>query len=189
MNEPAKLDAAVERISVAEFEARAASGMFDEDVRVELLRGRPIGMVAKSANHRCVEAALLVRWYAACPPGHVLAPEVSLRLGEDTLVEPDIVIYPEDPGLAGLNGETVELVVEIADASLAFDSGRKAELYAGLGVRELWVVDAETLAVTVLRDPAPEGFRASETLAAEQIVTPLVAPLDFALAFGQLRRD
>jgi Uma2 family endonuclease len=45
------------------------------------------------------------------------------------------------------------IVVGIADSSLEYDLGRKAQLYARFGVRELWVIDAVRLMTRTF--PAP----------------------------------
>ena len=50
-----------------------------------------------------------------------------------------MVVYPSAIGLEGLQGPNALLVVEIADSSLRYDMGRKADLYASFGIREFWV--------------------------------------------------
>ena len=74
-----------------------------------------------------------------------LGPRDHFSLSQDTYLEPDVVIYPRASGTAGLSADNVLLVVEIADSSLRYDIGRKAALYAGFGIRELWVIDAVRL--------------------------------------------
>ena len=39
----------------------------------------------------------------------------------------------------------VLLVIEISKSSLGYDRGRKAQIYAALGVREYWAIDAASL--------------------------------------------
>jgi Uma2 family endonuclease len=56
-------------------------------------------------------------------------------------------------------------VVEIADSSLRYDIGRKAALYAGFGIRELWVIDAVRLTTRVFRAPAADSYRDMRDLA------------------------
>jgi Uma2 family endonuclease len=50
-------------------------------------------------------------------------------------------------------------LIEVADTTLAFDRGLKANLYARAGVRETWVVDLEGSQILVMRSPAPGGYR------------------------------
>lgn len=190
MNEPSprKSDAqAADGITVADVEARVASGMMEANERVELIHGELVGMAGKSARHEAVKGALLALWYPACPAGFMLAPEITFRLAEDTFVKTDIVVYREDTGLAGLTGGNVELVVEISDESLDYDLGRKARLYASFGVREFWVIDAEKRRVAVFRDPAAEGYRTNLEHDGDVPIAPAFAPPEFALALGQLQ--
>jgi Uma2 family endonuclease len=113
-------------------------------------------------------------------PGHVS------RRGSAAPAEPDVVIYPRASGLQGLTGPGVLLVVEIADASLRYDIGRKAALYAGFGIRELWVIDAVRLTARVFREPAADGYRNASDFGPANRITPLIAPEAFALRLDEL---
>ncbi|HEY5204870.1 MAG TPA: Uma2 family endonuclease, partial [Roseiarcus sp.] len=111
------------------------------------------------------------------------------RLSEDTYLEPDVVIYPRTSGLRGLTGANVLLVVEIADSSLRYDTGRKAALYASFGIRELWVIDAVRLTTRVFREPAADGYREAQDFSPTDQLTPLIAPDAFALRFDELKLE
>ena len=71
--------------------------------------------------------------------------------------------------------------MEITDFSLRYDMGRKAELYASFGVRELWVIDAVRLAARIFREPAHDGYRQARDHSAADRLTPLFAPDAFGL--------
>jgi Uma2 family endonuclease len=174
------------RFTVAEVEAMVAAGVMEEDERVELIGGELVPMSPKGNQHEVVKIALLDRWYRLRPDDCRLAPETTFHLSDDTYVEPDIVIYSRASGLKGLSGPGVLLVVEIADSSLSYDLGRKATLYAGFGVRELWVIDAVKLTARIFTAPSPSGFgEARDCGPAEQLV-PLFAPQGFALRLNEL---
>ncbi len=174
------------RFTVSEVEAMVAAGVMDEDERVELIGGELVPMSAKGNRHEVIKVELIDRWVRARPDDVRLAPETTFRLSEDTYLEPDFVIYNRAGGLTGLAGESVLLVVEVADSSLRYDTGRKAALYASFGVRELWVIDAVAMSVHVFRDPSADGYRTTSTVAAGTVVTPLFAPATFALQLDQL---
>ena len=174
------------RFTVAEVEAMVAAGVMDEDERVELIGGELVPMSPKGNRHEVVKVALLRRWYRAAPDDLDLAPGTTFRLSEDTYLEPDVVIYPRETGLKGLTGANVLLVVEIADSSLRYDTGRKAALYASFGVRELWVIDAVRLTARVFREPAADGYRELQDFAASERIVPLFAPEAFALGLKEL---
>ena len=59
----------------------------------------------------------------------------------------------------------------------------KAALYAALGVREYWVVDAQTLTTRVHREPSADGYATvMKVPPSETLVPPLAAPLAVRLA-------
>jgi len=174
------------RFTVAEIEAIVAAGVIDEDERFELVGGEVVPMSPKGVRHELVKVALLDRWIRARPDECRVAQETTLRLSEDTLLEPDIIIYPRETGLAGIAGPNVLLVVEVADSSLSYDLGRKASLYASFGVRELWVIDAVRLQSQVFRHPSPEGYQETFDVGRDQRLTPAFAPEVFALKLEDL---
>ena len=174
------------RFTVAEVEAMVAAGVMEEDERVELIGGELVPMSPKGNHHEVLKAALLRRWYRAAPHEFGLVPETTFRLSEDTYLEPDVVIYPRASGIRGLTGANVLLVVEIADSSLRYDTGRKAALYASFGIRELWVIDAVRLTTRVFREPAAEGYRNAEDFGPADRLVPLIAPEAFALRLDEL---
>jgi Uma2 family endonuclease len=83
-----------------------------------------------------------------------------------------------------INHPTVAiLVIEVADATLAYDLTTKAELYATAGVADYWVLDVTNRQLHVFRDPAPlpQGLGATAyqthlTLGTAEQVVPLAAP-------------
>ena len=174
------------RFTIAEVEAMVQAGVMDEDERVELIGGELVPMSPKGRRHEAVKIGLVDRWIRARPENCVVAQETTFRLGEDTYLEPDVVIYPRATGLAGLAGASVLLVVEIADSSLRYDIGRKAALYASFGVRELWVIDAVRLTTRVFREPAADGYRNARDFGPADRLAPLIAPEAFALRLEEL---
>ncbi len=174
------------RFTVAEVEAMVAAGVMQEDERVELIGGELVPMSPKGNRHEVVKVALLHRWMRVAPGSVTVAPETTFRLGEDTYLEPDVVLCPREVWAKDLNGENALLVVEIADSSLRYDMGRKAALYASFGVRELWVIDAVRLTARIFREPSPGGYRAIEDLPADARLEPRFAPQEFSLRIDAL---
>ena len=146
-------------------------------------------MSPKGNRHERVKIELVDAWVRLRPDGYRLAPETTFRLSEDTYLEPDFVVYETASGLENLKGETALLVVEVSDSSLRYDMGRKAVLYAGFGIRELWVIDAVELVTHIFRTPSAEGYRDVREVAADENITPLFAPDTFALRLADLAID
>ena len=174
------------RFTVAEVEAMVAAGVMEEDERVELIGGELVPMLPKGNQHEVVKSALIDLWIRSRPDDCRVTQETTFRLSEDTYLEPDVVIYLRTTGLRALTGTNVLLVVEIADSSLRYDTGRKAALYASFGIRELWVIDAVRLTTRVFREPAADGYRNASDFGPADRITPLIAPEAFALRLDEL---
>ena len=106
-------------------------------------------------------------------------------MSADTYLEPDFVFYPKTAGWQGLTAATALLVVEIADSSLGYDLGRKADLYASFGIAELWVINAVELKTRIHRLPAATGYRWTDDLSASERLVPKSAS-GLAVVLGQL---
>jgi Uma2 family endonuclease len=112
--------------------------------------------------------------------------ESSIRLSDTTLVEPDIVIYPRALNLLDVRGPDILLAVEVADTTLVFDKGRKAELYASYGVRELWVIDANRRTTWVHRHPDGQGWGSVTEVPPDQLLAPNVPGLDVSIRLADI---
>ena len=98
-------------------------------------------------------------------------------LSERTFVERDLCLYPKRILPEDVKGRDVMLAVEVAGSSISYDRGLKARIYAGHGVGELWVIDAETRATWVHRRPDGEGQWGSiEKMGADTPVSPTALP-------------
>jgi Uma2 family endonuclease len=191
MNAPLRTTTAAEglerrRFTVAEVEAMVAAGIMDEDERVELIGGELVPMSPKGLDHEVLKRALVERWFLASPDHQSPIPATTFRLSLDTYLEPDVLIFDRSAGLAAGTGPSVLLVVEIADSSLRYDMGRKAGLYAGFGVRELWVIDAVRRTTRVHREPSPEGYRVVSDHGPSERMMPAFADQAFALRLDEL---
>jgi Uma2 family endonuclease len=174
------------RWSVTEIEAIVKAGILAEDERFELIGGEVVPMSPKGIRHERVKGTLAEYWYARRPPEIGIIQETTFHLDEDTFVEPDFVFFRKSDGLAHLKPETCLLAVEVADSSLLYDLHRKARLYATFGVREVWVINAQTLLTHVHRQPGLDGYRDKTEIAPDQELVPDFAPA-LAVTLGALQ--
>jgi Uma2 family endonuclease len=164
------------RFTVAELEQMTAAGILAEDERIELIGGEVVPMSPKGNRHEILKTALTIYWSRRLPEDILFTTETTFHLSPDTFLEPDFVFYPKANGWKGLNSGTAMLVVEVADTSLGYDLGRKANLYAAFGIRELWVIDAVRLETRIHRDPTPTNYRWITDLSANDRLTPEAVP-------------
>ncbi len=162
--------------TVAELEQMVAAGILDEDERIELIGGEVVPMSPKGSQHEVLKTLLMRHWSKVCPDDVQFTTETTFRFTKDTYLEPDFVFYPKASGLSGLSPATARLVVEVADSSLAYDLGLKANVYAGFGVAALWVINAVTLQTRIHRDPTPTGYRTIADLPSIARLEPLLVP-------------
>jgi Uma2 family endonuclease len=172
------------RWTLAEFERLIEVGILTEDDRIELIQGELVPMAAKGNRHELVRDEIM-NWMMERKPATLrLSSEIGWRPPEaDTYVEPDLLICPRSFKAVTVPPAEVLLAIEVAHSSLRFDSTTKAKLYAALGVREYWVVDAQALTTRVHREPSADGYAmVIEVPPSETVVPQLAAPLAVKLA-------
>jgi Uma2 family endonuclease len=173
------------RWTVAEIERMSASGVIAEDERIELIGGEVVPMSPKGNRHEVVKKELQRYWFRLLPVEIDLVTETTLYIGTDEFLEPDFLFWPRSITLKDVTPASALLIVEIADTSLGYDLGTKAGIYARLGLRELWVINADTLVTTVHRGPAPAGYADKRQAGPDELVEPVLAP-GLAVRLGDL---
>jgi Uma2 family endonuclease len=174
------------RWTLAEFERLIEVGILTEDDRVELIQGELVPMAPKGNRHELVRDEIM-NWMMDRKPRTLrLSSEIGWRPPDaDTYVEPDLLICPRSFKGVTVPPAEVLLAIEVAHSSLRFDSTTKARLYAVLGVREYWVVDAQKLTTRVHRESSAGGYASVSDVQPNDTLVPLLAaPL--AIKLGDL---
>lgn len=162
--------------TVDEIEAMVAAGIINEKERFELIGGEVVPMSPKGAWHENVKRVLNVFWAKALPTDITMLTETTLRINPHEFREPDFVFWPSAVAVRDLKHSDVLLLVEVADSSLDYDLGAKAQYYASLGLRDYWVIDAKRLVTRVHRNPASESYASATDHPAGSLLTPLLVP-------------
>ena len=106
--------------------------------------------------------------------GEVLTAPLDVRLGEDTVFEPDLVFISN--ACAGIIQENwiegaPDLVVEVLSPSTAaYERARKLLIYAEAGVPNFWFLDPQAKTVEVLKLQGNKYF-VDTILAGDQVLT------------------
>ena len=164
------------RWTTAELTRLAELGAFGREDRFELIGGEIVPMSPRGRRHEVVADELAQYWGPRATSDIKVSTERQFNLDDDTYTNPDILIRPAGIKAPDVRGDTVLLVVEVADSSLAYDQTRKAQIYAHYGVREYWVINANSLETTVHQDPSPTGYAAVEIRPATVPTMPVLAP-------------
>ena len=131
---------------------------FPDDGRLyEIIEGELFVAPPPSIEHQRISRELgyrLMQYLRATGAGEVLSAPVGLRLHDQIIVEPDLlVVLAANAGRVGeqaVDGPA-DLVVEILSPGTAGrDLGAKRAAYEASGVSEYWVVDPERQRVEVL---------------------------------------
>lgn len=99
-----------------------------------------------------------------------------LVLGQDLDPEPDFAVIAGNPRGSSGHPTTANLVIEVSDFSLDFDTNQKRLLYARASIREYWVVDINGRRLLVYRDPRAGDYATQQALGPTDAVSPLAAP-------------
>ena len=149
--------------------------------RYELIEGDLIDKMGKNQPH-IIWLALFQAWFTHRFAGRVLAEatlDVSQEFEPTSEPQPDLMVL-RSPITAYLERRPrpadVELLLEVADSTIAFDAIVKAGLYARAGIADYWVVDVNVRHLLVFRNPVDGEYRTATTHAADESVSPLAAP-------------
>ncbi len=135
------------KLTVDNFMALHVAGAFEGLSKVELIEGELLTMNPQHRPHAYAKSVLAFRLFEALKQlGSDLMPliEGTIAMSDLDAPEPGIVLTTAPRGSGLIPLASVELAIEVADASLPFDVGRKADLYARHRIPEYWVVGLPT---------------------------------------------
>lgn len=135
-----------------EWDRMVEAGIFDEDERIELLRGALVAMSPQGAEHSFVIERLNKLLIDALGDRARLRPQTPFAAGELSQPEPDLAVYPPGQNVRE-HPDVALLIIEVASSSLRKDRKLKAEIYAEADVPEYWVVDLVHDLVEVRSEP------------------------------------
>ncbi|MCO5172315.1 MAG: Uma2 family endonuclease [Planctomycetes bacterium] len=162
----------------------------DDGRRYEVLDGELVVSPSPSRRHQELSKRLQYQLYRHAEVEHrvgeVFYAPFDVILSEDNVVQPDLLFVARERLAAfserGLEGAP-DLVVEILSPSTrARDRGKKREVYARFGVRELWLVDPERDAVDVFERVAGDLVATGSLGRGESLASRVVPGLRIDLA-------
>lgn len=160
-----------------EYERMIAAGVFHPEARLELIDGEIVNMTPQGSQHATAVQLAEDSLRKIFGTGHVVRVQMPLALDASSEPEPDVAVVPGSPrDYRDAHPGSAVLVVEVADATLAFDREQKKRLYARAGVPEYWIVNLIDQQLEVYRDSHGEDYRRHTVLRPGESVSPSAAP-------------
>ena len=155
------------------------TGILSPTERVELIDGEllvmsPIGPRHNAAVNRTTAAIIRSVGDKAC-----VWNQSSVLLHQFAAPQPDIAMlrWKKDYYAAALPGlNDILLIVEVADASLEYDTTVKLALYAILGIPEYWVADLRKQRLLAHSNPNGDTYSTVRELRPGETIAPLLLP-------------
>lgn len=177
------------RWTIEEFERAIDAGMFGPEERLELIDGEIIEKMTQNGPHATGTTLSGDALRALCPADSHIRIQLPLNLGtgRGNRPEPDVALVNGSPRqYAATHPTSATLVIEVADATLAYDRAIKAGQYAQAGIAEYWIVNIPDRLLEVHRQPAPMAgepfghhYRNIVRHTDVEAVTPLFAPSSY----------
>jgi Uma2 family endonuclease len=173
----------IKRWTVPEFHKICGDPAF-ESKRLILIEGDILEMPALNPPHDAALGLIEEALRTAFGPQHWVRGQMALVMGLATDPLPDVAVVPGSPrDYATTQPHAALLVVEVAESSLAYDVGDKANLYAAGGIQDYWVLDLVNRQLIVFRQPVADAlelfgaaYRQRHILDASATASPLAAP-------------
>lgn len=148
--------ATTKRFTLEEYNRLAELGFFNEDNRVELVRGEIIQMIAKGTPHSVCGTRLNREIIKLIGDRATARMQEPLQLPPNSLPEPDYAVVQnrDDDYLTSHPApEDVVIVIEISDSSLSYDQEIKLKLCAESGIQNYWIFNLRETILEIYTDP------------------------------------
>lgn len=132
------------RFTLDEYHQLINLGFFNDNSRVELIRGEIIEMVAKGTPHSVCNTLLLYALIPLLGNQALVRSQEPITLLNNSEPEPDVAIVlprPDHYLSAHPGSEDILLIIEVSDSTLEYDRTTKLSLYAEAQIRHYWIVN------------------------------------------------
>jgi Uma2 family endonuclease len=165
------------RWTIADYHHMIKSGLL-VGRSVELLNGQIVDMAPELPIHRATYRRGVKYLESLLGDRAIVFSAAPITLPSDGEPQPDISIVrpPESRyDLRHPGPDDIYWLIEVANSSLTYDLGEKAQAYARDHIQDYWVLDIASKRLWVHRDPENSKYYAIEPLTSG-IITPLAMP-------------
>jgi Uma2 family endonuclease len=169
-------------ISRAEYDRMVEAAIFDEDERIELLRGVIVKKSKRNWHHAAVVSWLTEQLILQLAGAFEVRPQLPYAADDWSEPELDLLITRKNPALRDHPSEAL-LIIEVAESSLRRDRGIKARIYAEARVPEYWIVDLRKMTVEVHTRPVDDRYELVVVMRDGEVLRPTQLPgVELAIA-------
>ena len=161
--------------SADEYHAMVEAGILTKYDRVELLDGEIIAMVPIGSRH----ASSVMRVSELLSEGvgkrAIVSVQGPVRLDEASEPEPDLMLLKRRDDFYAAAHPTpadVLLLIEVSDATVAFDKNVKLPLYARSAIPEVWIVNLPDRMIEVYSAPSGLEYTESRSIGMDGTLSP-----------------
>ncbi len=181
----------LKRFTIEEYHRLTELGFFQEDDRVELIRGQLIRKIQKSTAHSVCNTRLTRQLIDLLGDQATIQNQSPITLASNSEPEPDLAIVqnrPDDYLSGHPRPEDILLVIEISDLSLTYDQETKLEMYAEDNIQNYWIFNLLDRVLEMYSEPYRKsdsefGYRLKRiALPNERVKLPQFSELDLDLS-------
>jgi len=114
---------------------------------------------------------------------HIVRVQMTFDVGGISMPEPDLLVISREDAAKCAYPTTAELIIEVANTSLAYDRREKMSIYARARVPDYWILNVVDRQLEVHRDPHPNrkafvghAYRSVQILRESDVVSALSLP-------------
>ena len=155
------------RFNVNEYYRMADVGVLKWGEHDELLNGVVMDPFYITPLHASVTHQIAEPFFHLPEKSCIVSIRNPVRLDEYNELQPDIMLLKRIPNYYSKRHpgpEDMLLLIEVADASLAYDREEKLPAYGRAGVAEAWIVNLNELTVEIYREPNFTGYGSKTVL-------------------------
>ena len=150
------------------------AGVFNENERVELIRGEIIKMSPMGYHHAGRLNRLNELFFLRLAQTVTIGIQVPVRLNNTSEPQPDVSLLQRRPDFYETQQpqpENVFLLIEVSDTTIKYDREVKVPLYAENNIVEVWLVNLNEECLEVYRQPTANGYEIVQTFQRGENVT------------------
>ena len=173
------------RFTRKEYYRMAEAGVLARGERVELIDGEIVPMSPQNLPHSVALGKCNMLLAVTFAHSHIVRCQCPITLADACEPEPDFaLVAPEHLEACtnrGIHPDCPDLVIEISDTSLPYDTSEKVALYARAAIPEYWVLSLRGRYLEVRRDSDPVGhnYRSFQIFQEKDSLAPSFAPEQF----------